>query len=828
MRLGKGAVPNAHEARFRFPFSYTGCSFGVVLLLCGGLSHRALASYDVVIDPGHGGSDPGAVGCGIREASAALTVAQSTYAHLTRAGLKVTMTRFDDRAVSLQGRVAYAREHGAKLFLSIHLNAHPSPTANGTETFHDRSGKTADRLFAERAQERQLYALGLRDRGVKTANFYVLTHSSMPAILAEVGFLSNCTGDALVLRDESNLRNAGTALAHSALQQLGLPIDQGPPASAHPVAPPQSAHPVAPPQSDVPARGLLKGIVYRNLGLGAEDTSERLAGATVSFAGAAQEVTSQVHDGSWETTLRAGQHSVSVVYQGQTFGPIACMVRAGLTNWCVVGLNVEDGTAADVPDIPPELGTDGLTDLRAMDLGSSEVEAQVLTQGSAGSPVTACALGTIDRSASAANMLIFLCLGVILQGRRRMLRGTSVQQGSRATPCVGAFPRLRRTKNAQCKRLRDIVAIAWVLLLVALVSLGSVGCESSIGGSKSLSTDGPSGSTSQISGAKEDALGSSTAIHILRQSPGEPRGVSLERVASVLNTLRKTPRIQRLDPYLRKARPIYTSPIATLETLQPGPPTLAPSGLEVLVTDAHLAGLELWTLESGGRVVLTNREGAGFRPIFSADGQVISFRLAGQSAYAVPFFHVDRTGQSVRPALPGALRIRQHEDRVELWVGDAWEPVIREARGHIVEVSVSMDAKWLAYRHFGEGYIIRDLDQATGYVLESVDSFRFSVCGDRFVFAQTEEDGQVYLSSTFYIMDGAEGPNSLRRIVLPEAVALPEGREYESPLPSICAENSPCEPKALPLFPSLDCSGDRLAFAQGDHIHVVALQGETN
>ncbi len=827
VQLGDNHQRETSEQPRTPPWGYTWSLLAGFLLVCGGLSHTARANYDVVIDPGHGGSDPGAVGCGIQEAAAALTVAYATYGHLQRAGLKVEMTRYDNTTVSLQGRVAYAREHRAKLFLSIHLNAHTNPSANGTETFHDRSGKSADRRFAERAQERQLYALGLRDRGVKTANFYVLTNSSMPAILAELGFLSNCNGDARLLREDAHLKNAGTALAHAALQQLGLPIDHGQaqpaptptPSTPAPTPVPVPSPPVAQPQPEVPMVGLLKGVIYRDRGLGAEDTSERLAGAVVSFGGSASAVTSQGNDGSWETTLRSGQHSIFVAYEGQNFGPVACTVLAGMTNWCVIGLGVESGAAAEVPMIDPEPGPSSLSDPRAMDLVSSaETSPPVFKQGTAGGPQTACAVGQVD---SGAHWVFWLWLGVVLWLRQRAGRRVPEAPGLyRPT----AYPMRRPGGLGKSLQVGALTACLSGLLLGCL-SLGIAGCKSGANATNGFA-DNAAGSESESMAATGDPLSDASTAIALRQRVATSEGVSPERVASVVETLRKQPRMHHIDRYLPRATVLQATTVATRATPRSGPPVIAPSGLEVLLTDTHLAGLEVWTLSTGSTVTLTEREGAGFRPSFSGDGQTISYRIAGQSAYAVPFFHVDKTGQPVSRERTEPLRVRQHEDRVEVWNEGAWEPVVAEARGHIVEVSVAASARWLAYRHFGEGYIIRDLDHATAYALGDADDLRFAACGDRFVFAQTEEDGQVHLSSTFYLMDAALGPTSLRRIALPEGAWPSEEQASGTLRPEVCAENSPCEPEALPLFPSLDCSGKRLAYVQGNRAHVVALDNE--
>ena len=169
---------------------------------------EGVAGHTIVLDPGHGGSDSGAVGPnGAREKDVALEVAQKVRKLLEGAGAHVTMTRTTDRDVygpnasageELQARVNVAeRTPGAELFLSIHCNSFSSPTANGTETYAYYGSAAGGRL-AYLLQSELLEAGGLQDRGAKEANFYVLKHSSMPAALVELAFISNEREEALL------------------------------------------------------------------------------------------------------------------------------------------------------------------------------------------------------------------------------------------------------------------------------------------------------------------------------------------------------------------------------------------------------------------------------------------------------------------------------------------------------------------------------------------------------------------------------------------------------------------------------------------------------
>lgn len=168
----------------------------------------AVQGHAVVIDPGHGGSDTGAIGfSGVCEKDVALAVALRTEKLLRAAGAQVIMTRTEDTDVSyagdsavheLQARVDVGRNHPeAELFLSIHCNSFTNPDAHGMETYY--YPKTdADERFATLLNEELAAAGGLYNRGVKYANFYVMRHSPMPASLVELGFLSNPQEEALL------------------------------------------------------------------------------------------------------------------------------------------------------------------------------------------------------------------------------------------------------------------------------------------------------------------------------------------------------------------------------------------------------------------------------------------------------------------------------------------------------------------------------------------------------------------------------------------------------------------------------------------------------
>ncbi len=156
--------------------------------------------FTVVIDPGHGGRDPGAVGInGLQEKQVVNDIAPRVAAILREQGANVVMTRDSDIEVDLAPRVQTAERVNASIFVSIHANAisMSRPDVNGLETFY---ASDSGRRLADTVHGTVLRAMGMRDRRVKAARFYVIRRTSMPAILIETGFVTGA-------EDAPNLAN---------------------------------------------------------------------------------------------------------------------------------------------------------------------------------------------------------------------------------------------------------------------------------------------------------------------------------------------------------------------------------------------------------------------------------------------------------------------------------------------------------------------------------------------------------------------------------------------------------------------------------------------
>ncbi|WP_181346841.1 N-acetylmuramoyl-L-alanine amidase [Thalassobacillus sp. CUG 92003] len=169
----------------------------------------------VTLDPGHGGHDPGARGHGLVEKNVVLDVGLKARKYLKNAGIKVRMTRDTDRFHSLDRRVDIAKQNNSDTFVSIHANAFME-SANGVETYYYAAGLTnreySSLKLAEFINERLYKEMNMSNRGVKNSGFRVIKANSLPAVLTEIGFVTN-NGDAAKLKTQKYREKAGKAIA---------------------------------------------------------------------------------------------------------------------------------------------------------------------------------------------------------------------------------------------------------------------------------------------------------------------------------------------------------------------------------------------------------------------------------------------------------------------------------------------------------------------------------------------------------------------------------------------------------------------------------------
>lgn len=212
---------------------------------------RRLSIRTVVVDPGHGGTDPGVAGRdGVLEKDINLAVGSALADHLRRQGLHVVLTRQDDRHLGLAERAEIANTAGGDLFISLHCNGWHNQSARGLETYFlspamsdwSKSVETVENRghgapedvefivwdlvqnryisassdLAEVVQAEACRALGITDRGVRQAGFRVLVGAWMPAILVEMGFLTH-PEESRLLRSERYQRTLARALGDAIL-----------------------------------------------------------------------------------------------------------------------------------------------------------------------------------------------------------------------------------------------------------------------------------------------------------------------------------------------------------------------------------------------------------------------------------------------------------------------------------------------------------------------------------------------------------------------------------------------------------------------------------
>ena len=174
----------------------------------------------IVIDPGHGGEDSGAIGpTGVTEKSVTLRISKEIKTLLEKAGAKVIMTREIATEVSpkhrqatdideLQARCDVANKAKADIFVSIHTDSFTSREASGTTGYYYEKGTAASRRLAKAIQSALIKEIRTTSRGIKTCNFYVVRKTNMPATLIEVAFLSNPKEEKLLNSKQGVLKAA--------------------------------------------------------------------------------------------------------------------------------------------------------------------------------------------------------------------------------------------------------------------------------------------------------------------------------------------------------------------------------------------------------------------------------------------------------------------------------------------------------------------------------------------------------------------------------------------------------------------------------------------
>lgn len=177
---------------------------------------RTPGSCKAVIDAGHGGSDYGAIRSGINEKDINLDVAKRIQTILASKGASVEMTRQRDETVSLEARTMFSAEKDPDVFVSVHVNSSVRPEIKGIEThyYHPESLELARTIHSSLVSH-----LRTTDRGLFKSKFYVINHTEVPAVLVEIGFISN-EQERAELVSEKRKQQTAEAIAEGILRYL--------------------------------------------------------------------------------------------------------------------------------------------------------------------------------------------------------------------------------------------------------------------------------------------------------------------------------------------------------------------------------------------------------------------------------------------------------------------------------------------------------------------------------------------------------------------------------------------------------------------------------
>lgn len=191
-----------------------------------------LKGRKITIDPGHGGSDSGAIGpTGIMEKDVTLRVSMELKKLLEAEGATVYMTRTKDIEVSpkraratdieeLQARCDIANQKKSDIFISIHMDSFTKPTAHGTTGYYYTKGSRASYRLADCIRMALIDQIGTESRGTQTCEFYVVRHTDMPATLIEVAFISNPKEEKL-MNSKEGIKKAAQGIADGIADYFG-------------------------------------------------------------------------------------------------------------------------------------------------------------------------------------------------------------------------------------------------------------------------------------------------------------------------------------------------------------------------------------------------------------------------------------------------------------------------------------------------------------------------------------------------------------------------------------------------------------------------------
>ena len=183
----------------------------------------------IVIDVGHGGKDPGAIGVGgIREKDVVLNIGKEIIRQNRKVfdnTLQIYLTRYTDTLISLHDRTRLSKTLNPDLLISLHCNSYNNPAARGIELYvATRGGEHSTKsILLGSVIQKELGKIGFESRGVKTANFAVLRKVHCPANLIEIGFVSNPDEGRYFIKP-SNIQTIAVAILKGIIDYLKIEL----------------------------------------------------------------------------------------------------------------------------------------------------------------------------------------------------------------------------------------------------------------------------------------------------------------------------------------------------------------------------------------------------------------------------------------------------------------------------------------------------------------------------------------------------------------------------------------------------------------------------
>ena len=779
-----------------------------------------VVAQTVVLDPGHGGSDPGGVGCGLQEEDIVLDVSLRAATLLRAEGITVAMTRTDDRFIELSARSSFANSRGATRFVSVHSNANAGTPATGTETFVYTSASSASRNLGQEVQDDLIATWGLRNRGLKTANFSVLRRTSMPAALAELAFINRCDPDAALLGSNAERGRIAASLARSILASLGRTGPSDPP-----------------PGVDPPATGRIIGVSFEDVGVGLEDTSNRISGATVRVNGETQ--TSDAN-GAFQFNFEPGTYRIEVSKDGFASARRDCVVVAGNDAWCSVGLSPATAPATRVRGVIYESNGAPITSAPRLAGAIVDFGGMRVTTDSAGNFDFEVPPGNITlnvsregyapavRACTASGAETWCSVGLVSAASAGAMQGVVYVAGQLSNRVEGATVRIRELGTNVLSASRsgywrfevpagtytvDISAVGYVSSseTCRVVEGGEAWC------SRGMARDGARGAfvidtrepedAAQDGGpvGRDDCSAGGTGgsnlwllgllgMMLFRRRPGVALSALL--VAGSLGGCSETPDVssasQSLAAPSRDGELMLASEVSSFARIENVAEIaqgdfvdleLSPDAEHIALSHAGHSAVSVLNVETHKRTLLREAPQAGYEPRWDENGQVLGVRTEGQTSTAAPMLAFDLNGSEAAPFQPAkGVTVRVSDELIVMRTPDGDETRVGPPGDSYFEPRASADGEFVTFRGLSTGlYVHRRADGAT-FMVGAGSHARFDEDSRLMVFERSTDDGHERIGSTLFVMDLTSdelryGPlDGVQNAIRPDAPSIAHGQ----------------------------------------------------